>query len=202
MLIAEFGNALPKTEWIEGKFPRVRFGDAWARHLPGTLQALLLIFVTTLRLLWLSLKTGKPALLVSHGIFEAAIVYTLSTILRVPYFCHIHEAYDRSEMRRFNIYWWLLCFEGRILRNAEHLIFPEAGRARLVAARGLAGGGDQGVSISVRRGSAQCFVAAAVKAASRIRRKCRWFTIARADDPIKEGSTCESATAFLKTAFS
>jgi glycosyltransferase involved in cell wall biosynthesis len=132
-LAIEYGFFQKGQEEEKGKVARLRLGHPWLRKLPSFLRAPLLHSLAALRIFSLFLRRGRPKLLIAQGLHEQAIAWILSRILRFPYAVHVHEVFEKNELRGWNRFFFLI--EGVVLRAAVFTIFPQAQRAHIYQLR-------------------------------------------------------------------
>lgn len=128
VLVVEFGNLKEKTRYIEGPIPTYRMASRWTKIF-RRFQPLVAFAETFFRLALLFLKSGKPKVMIAHGMQEQCMAWLLSVLFRVPVIVHVHEIYALSELDRFNRFFFLWGLS--TLRRAKLLIMPEKSRARL-----------------------------------------------------------------------
>lgn len=128
VLVVEFGNLKEVTRYIESPLPTLRMASRWTRYF-SRLQPLLAFGETFFRLAVLFLRSGRPNVLIAHGMQEQCMAWLLSVTFRVPVVVHVHEIYALHELDRFNRMFFLWGLS--TLRRAKLLIQPEKSRARL-----------------------------------------------------------------------
>jgi glycosyltransferase involved in cell wall biosynthesis len=132
VLVCEFGVSADKHTLPDQKLEKWRIPCSWTADLPTRLRPIAVFFWTFLTLL-LKIQSQKPKFIIAHGLQEQTIALFLRALTGVCYVVHVHEAYEQNELSFINrLFLWL---EGRALRKAEFLIFPEATRAKIYRKR-------------------------------------------------------------------
>jgi len=134
VVIVEYGNFKESKKMIYEPFPRMRLDGPWVRYFPQKLQAGLLLAWVLFKLVFLILASGRPRILVAHGLSEQALAFVLSKLFWVPFVIHAHEVYEDADLKgpfsRFLFKW-----EKWIFRAASFVIFPEAKRSEIYRER-------------------------------------------------------------------
>ncbi len=127
LVVIEFGRGNLRDESTADPIPRRRYRAVSLLGIPDGGKTLLDVLFAFLRIGLSILKEGRPRLIFSHGLYEQWLAYLLYKIWGIPYVAAVHEILEPKELSRLNR--WFLRREGKILRSAEFLIFPEANRA-------------------------------------------------------------------------
>lgn len=133
VLVVEYGNAHESKSHIHGAIPRIRISTPLARFFPRVLRPFVFIADAVRKLSRQFKKEGLPKVLIAHGLQEQIIAYILHRRHGIPFIVHVHEIFNPEDLSRLNRLF--LSLEGRILRSAKFLIFPDKIRAQLYRER-------------------------------------------------------------------
>jgi glycosyltransferase involved in cell wall biosynthesis len=129
LIVVEFGENTTTTSRKQTPYPRVRLSSLFSPILPQKFRPTIVFAETLFALFAASLWSGRPNLLIAHGLQEQTIALFLWWLLKVPFAIHAHEPFEKQELSRFNRF--LFLFESAALRSAKLTVFPEATRRTL-----------------------------------------------------------------------
>lgn len=134
VLVIEYGN-LKETHKVQNQgMTKFRIDAPFLKWAPKALQfplVLVWVFLKTMSLICLS---GRPKILVAHGLSEQLLIWILAHLFFIPYVIHAHEVYDEVDLQG-PINQFLLKIEKIIFRGAAFVIFPEKTRAQIYQER-------------------------------------------------------------------
>lgn len=133
VLVFEFGEGAEIGLFEHKKPPRLRHPCSNSRRVPKFLRSATMLFEAFSFLVGEITRSGKPRLVIAHGLMEEAIALGLNVIFKIPYAVHVHEIYNAKDLSRFNRL--LFRLSPVILQRALFTIFPETTRAQVYAER-------------------------------------------------------------------
>ena len=133
VMAVEYGALREEKTKILGKVPRWRLESPGARSIPLRLRMFFFMFSAIRQIASAIRRDGKPSVLVGHGLQEQILAYLLGRYFHIPFVVHVHEPYTKSDLSFMNRI--LFAWEGRCLRAAEFLVFPEKTRAEIYRKR-------------------------------------------------------------------
>lgn len=133
VVAVEYGALREEKTKVLGKVPRWRLESPGARFVPSRLRMFFFMFSALRQITSAIRRDGKPSVLVGHGLQEQILAYLLGRWFRIPFVVHVHEPYTKGDLSFLNRI--LFTWEGRCLRAAEFLIFPEKTRAEIYRQR-------------------------------------------------------------------
>jgi len=134
VLVVEYGNVKETKKVSTQDLLRYRIDAPFLSGLPKSVQFPLVLAWAFFRLFCLIAVTGRPRMIVTHGLSEQFLGWALARIFFIPYVVHAHEIYDPDDVKG-PVSQFLLKWEKIIFRKAAFVIFPEANRAQIYQER-------------------------------------------------------------------
>src|SRR3989338_1402992 len=99
-VVVEIGEGL-SGDSVEHGIAKIVINPYVARAL-GPARPLFITVLATWLVAWRILRTGKPRLLLAHGLMEQTIAWVVARLFRVPFAAHVHEVYEAPDLSRLN----------------------------------------------------------------------------------------------------
>lgn len=129
ILVFEFAVGDDVTRNISGNLPKLRYSVPRTCQRFGRLSPLLTLLWMGWQLYKLIRKSGKPKVVVSHGLQESCLALFLQRVFSIKFVIHAHEVFEKHELSPLNRLF--LQIEKLAFQKASFVIFPEKRRAVL-----------------------------------------------------------------------
>ncbi len=129
VLVFEFAVGDDITRNISGNIPKLRYSVPRTFLKFGKLSPILTLLWKGYQLIKLVRKSGKPRIIVSHGLQESCLALFMNWLYGIKFVIHAHEVFERHELSPLNQFF--LKIERLAFQHASFAIFPEKRRAVL-----------------------------------------------------------------------